>query len=98
MPHRLAPRARADLDEIWHYIAVESANEAVADRSIDFITERFFLLSDWPRLGRERNDLRRGLRSYPVGNYLIFYRVSCAGVVIQRVLHARRDIRRLFRQ
>jgi hypothetical protein len=33
MPHRLAPRARTDLDEIWHYVALESGSEATADPS-----------------------------------------------------------------
>ncbi|MGH7117056.1 MAG: type II toxin-antitoxin system RelE/ParE family toxin [Stellaceae bacterium] len=56
------------------------------------------MLSGWPRLGRGRNDLRRGLRSYPVENYVIFYRIDGVDVIIQRVLHARRDIRRLFRR
>jgi toxin ParE1/3/4 len=96
MPHRLAPRARADLDEIWHYIAVESGNEAAADRTVDLFADRFLLLSEWPRLGRARSDLRRGLRTYPVGNYIIFYRVGRYGVVIQRVLHAHRDLLQLF--
>jgi toxin ParE1/3/4 len=96
MPHRVAPRARADLDEIWHYIATESGSEQAADRTVDSILDRLLLLSRWPRLGRSRNDLRRGLRSYGIGNYVIFYRISRAGVVILRVLHARRDIRRLF--
>ncbi|MGH6817234.1 MAG: type II toxin-antitoxin system RelE/ParE family toxin, partial [Methylovirgula sp.] len=44
MPHRLAPRARADLEEIWHYIAVEAGNESAADRTIDLIAERFLLV------------------------------------------------------
>jgi plasmid stabilization system protein ParE len=36
------------------------------------------------------------LRSYPVGDYLIFYRVQRRDVIIQRVLHARRNIDRLI--
>jgi toxin ParE1/3/4 len=96
MPHLVAPRARADLDEIWHYIATESANVQAADRVIDSITDRFLLLSQWPRLGRARNDLRRGLLSYTIGNYVIFYRSGRTGVVILRILHTRRDIGRLF--
>ena len=92
MAHRLALRARADLDDIWEYIAVESGSEAIADRQIDLITERFYLLSEWPRLGRARSDLRHGLRSYPAGDYVIFYRIQRRDVVIQRVLHARRNV------
>jgi toxin ParE1/3/4 len=96
MVHRLALRARADLDDIWEYIVIESASEAVADRQIDAFTDRFALLANWPRLGRARDDLRRGLRSYPVGDYLIFYRVQRRDVIIQRVLHARRNVDRLI--
>ena len=96
MAHRLSTRARADLDDIWRNIIVEGGSEAAADGMIDLITDRFLVLSEWPRLGRARNDLRRGLRSLPVGDYVIFYRISRADVVVQRVLHGRRDIERLL--
>jgi toxin ParE1/3/4 len=76
MPHRLAPQARRDLDEIWHYLVIETGNESTADQTIDLIVHRFQLLSKWPRLGRARDDLRRGLRSFVVGNYVIFFMVS----------------------
>ena len=96
MPHRVATRARADLEEIWRYIASEGGSEMAADNTIDLITERFLLLSEFPRLGRARNELRRGLRSYPVGDYVIFYRIVGTSVVIQRVLHGRRAIDRIL--
>ena len=67
MAHRLAPQARAQLDHIWNYIASESGSVAAADRVIDAITERFYLLAQFPYMGRARDDLRSGLRSFPVG-------------------------------
>jgi plasmid stabilization system protein ParE len=51
MAHRLAPRAAADLDDIWYYLAKESASIEVANRLIDSITDRFFLLAAHPQLG-----------------------------------------------
>lgn len=72
MPHQLASQARRDLEEIWHYLAVEASNESLADKTVDLIVDRFQLLSKWPRLGRARDDLRRGLRNFVVGNYIIF--------------------------
>ena len=96
MAHRLSSRTRADLDEIWHRIAIEGGGESAADRTVDLIADRFLLLSDWPRLGRARNELRRGLRSLPVADYVIFYRIIRTGVVVQRVLHGRRDIARIM--
>ncbi|HEX3523717.1 MAG TPA: type II toxin-antitoxin system RelE/ParE family toxin [Stellaceae bacterium] len=96
MAHRLSSRARTDLDEIWRHIVLEGAGEPAADNTIDLITDRFVLLSEWPRLGRARNDLRRGLRSFAVADYVIFYRIAGTDVVIQRVLHSRRDIERML--
>jgi plasmid stabilization system protein ParE len=58
MAHRLAPQERAELSNIWNYIVKESGNAAAADGVIDAITERFYLLSQYPRMGRSRDDLR----------------------------------------
>ena len=97
MAHRVSLVARADLDEMWQYVSQESGDPRIADRLIDAITERFYLLSDWPLIGRTRNDLRVGLRSYPSGDYLIFYRIQDDDdVIIQRVLHGRRNLPALF--
>jgi plasmid stabilization system protein ParE len=40
----------------------------------------------------------RETRSHPAGDYLIFYRIDRAGIIIPRVLHGRRDIAFLFRR
>ncbi len=47
--------------------------------------------------GRDRSDLVRGIRSYPVGTYLIFDRKARAGVEVTRVLSGFRDVPPLFR-
>jgi toxin ParE1/3/4 len=96
MAHRVSSRARADLDAIWRYIVIESGSESAADGIVDLIADRFLLLSDWSRLGRARYDLRRVLRSFPVGDYVIYYRITRAGVVVQRVLHGHRDVARML--
>ena len=97
MAHRLAPEAEADLDGIWYYVAKESGDAEVADRLITAITARFYLLGRNPYLGRRRDDdLRPGLRSFPVGSYVIIYRVEGSGVLALRVLRGSRDIPALF--
>jgi toxin ParE1/3/4 len=96
MVHFLAPEAAADLDHIWYYIATESGSTERADRFLDALTERFYMLSTHPRLGRKRDDLRTGLRSFPVGDYLIIYRITAAeDVLISYVTHGRQDLQRL---
>jgi len=52
MAHRVAARAADDLDDIWHYVVNESGSIDVANRLVDSIAERFFLLSNHPYLGR----------------------------------------------
>jgi toxin ParE1/3/4 len=90
--HYLTRRAANDIDDIWRYIAAESQRTSVADRLVDAITQRFFILARNKQLGRARDDLRPGLRSFPAGAYIILYRVQNADVLIIRVVHSRRDI------
>ena len=91
MSHRLAPQAQTELSNIWTYIVREGGSVAAADAVIDAITERFYLLSQFPRIGRAREDLRSGLRSFAVGRYVIIYLVDDEGVEILHVFHSRQD-------
>lgn len=50
------------------------------------------MLADNPQAGRERPELGRGIRSFPVGNYIVFYEATACGPKIVRVLHGARDI------
>jgi toxin ParE1/3/4 len=47
-------------------------------------------------MGREREELAPGLRSFPFRRYLIFYRLFAGGIEIVRVLHAAQDVPALF--
>jgi toxin ParE1/3/4 len=97
MAHRVAPRAEADLDDIWYYVAQESGSVEVANRLIDTLTGRFFLLAGHPYLGRRRDDdFGAGLRSFPVAEYVIIYHVEDEDILILRVAHGRREIEGLF--
>jgi toxin ParE1/3/4 len=97
MGHLRTPQADSDLDEIWYYIATRSRSVEIADRLIDSVTDRFFLLASHPNVGRARDeDLRPGLRSFPVGEYVIIYRIQDEDVLILRVLRGSRNIEALF--
>jgi toxin ParE1/3/4 len=92
---RLQPEAESDLDDIWRYYYDETGTDALANRIIDAITDRFYLLAQHPRIGRRRDDLRVGLRGFPVEGYLILYRLLDDDeplVLIMHVLHGSRDI------
>ncbi|HEX9199253.1 MAG TPA: type II toxin-antitoxin system RelE/ParE family toxin [Acidobacteriaceae bacterium] len=97
MTHLRTPQADADLDGIWRYIAIQSGSYEIADRLIDSIIDRFLLLATHPHIGRARDeDLRPGLRTFPVGDYIIVYRIQDHQVVILRVLHGSRNINALL--
>jgi toxin ParE1/3/4 len=99
MAHSVAREAEADLDDIWYFVATASGSMDVADRLIDTLTERFVLLARHPHMGRRRDeDLLPGLRSFPVGRYIILYSVEPNGdVLIARVISGERDIQSLIR-
>ena len=42
MVHCVAPRAEADLDDIWYYVAKESGSIEIANRLIDSHHRPFF--------------------------------------------------------
>lgn len=88
------PEAKQDLLDTWEYIADDSVR--AADRWLEEIVKHFESLAESPRIGRERPELGEDLRSYPVGNYVIFYKPLENGVEIIRVVHGARDLRRVF--
>jgi toxin ParE1/3/4 len=91
---RLSAHAKADLSDVWFYIAQD--NSAAADAFIASLLGKMDLLAQSPRLGRRRDELRPGLRSFPVGNYVIFYRRADRGIEVVRVLSRFRDVASFF--
>jgi toxin ParE1/3/4 len=91
---RFLPLARDDLHEIWEYIAQD--NIEAAERLVNRIEELGQLLAQHLHLGRQREEVAAGLRSFPMDRYLVFYRPIEDGIEIVRVLHASRDIDNIF--
>jgi toxin ParE1/3/4 len=79
---RVSDAARADLDEIWFYIAQD--NPETVDKFVHALVSRFPRLASMPEIGRQREELAARLRSFPVGNYVILYRPMESGVEIAR--------------
>lgn len=82
----------AELDAIEIWVRVARHNADAADRLIDRFTAAINLLAGQPELGRAADHLLPGLRSFPIGDYLIFYRRTDDGVFIVRIIHGARDI------
>jgi toxin ParE1/3/4 len=87
---RRRPLASDDIAEIWDHIADDSLR--AADRWIDQLDEQFGLLASQPLMGRAREELSPGLRSFPFGRYVIFYEPIEGGIDVVRLLHSARDV------
>jgi len=95
MPHVFTrPRAEADLLDIWSYIAQDSP--ANADILLDRIRDTLNRLAAMPFMAQARFDLAPGLRMFPVGSYLIFFRPIQDGIEVIRILHGKRNITSRF--
>ena len=88
------PLAETDILEIWDYIADDSLT--AADRWVDHLDEQFRMLATQPMMGRARDELAPGVRSFPFGRYVVFYVPLTNGIDVVRVLHGARDIDAVF--
>jgi toxin ParE1/3/4 len=85
-----APKSRIDIWNIVDRIAQDNLDAAINllaefDRAIDD-------LARFPGMGPARDEIKPGLRSYPVGSYLLLYRIVPGGIEVVRVFHGMRDI------
>lgn len=89
-----SPLAQDDALSIWAYIAADSPRSA--DRLIDKIDAALNVISQYPGVGRDRADIRPGMRTHVVGAYVILYRELETAVEVVRILHGARDIPNLL--
>lgn len=92
----ISTRAREDLRKLEEYIGTDNPQEAVD--FVDAIIERCQPLTEFPYSGRKQDSYRAGYRSVTHGQYVIFYFVDGENVVLARVIHGNRDIRRALQQ
>lgn len=84
------PAADVDLLLIWDFIAQDSPN--AADQYLRWLADRLELLATQPFMGKARDELKPQLRSFIIGNYIVFYIPLEDGVAIERVLEGHQDI------
>lgn len=89
----IRPLAEQDLDGIWDYIAQQ--DEERAEAVLRTIYAKLGTLTHNAYIGRERPEIASGLRSFPVGRYVVFYEPLADGIEVLRVLHGARDIQDL---
>jgi toxin ParE1/3/4 len=89
---RFSPAFKDDLNSIFDYIAED--NPSAASKFVKKIKDTCRHIDRFPEIGIARDDIRLGtnLRSFPVGNYILFYRATAAHVEMVRIIHGSRDI------
>jgi toxin ParE1/3/4 len=95
MHYRVSADAERDLGEIFPYWA-SRASLVTADRVVDRITDRFWLLGEHPVAGKSAGDIAVGVKCFPAGKYLIYYRKTRRGIDILHIFHGTRDQRTAF--
>ena len=93
---KITEPAEIDLQYAAKYIAIELKNRVAADRLLDDVDEAIYSLEEMPSRHALVDDdvlAGRGIRFFPVHNYLVFYviREEIKTVVIERFLYGRRD-------
>lgn len=89
--YSLSREADEDLVSIYDY-TFEQFGKAQA---VTYLSDLDSLLDDLcqnPQMGRERIEIREGLRSLVYESHVVFYRILPDHIRIVRVLHGSRDI------
>ncbi|MEA5617295.1 type II toxin-antitoxin system RelE/ParE family toxin [Cronbergia sp. UHCC 0137] len=87
--------ASRDIESIINFVADHNSLDA-ADKLLNKINHKCKNLAQFPSMGRKRDQLLPSLRSFPVDDYLIFYRCISEGIEILRVVSGYRDLDALF--
>jgi antitoxin ParD1/3/4/toxin ParE1/3/4 len=83
--------AERDLEHIWDYIAEDNLD--AADHWIEKLFAAFELLAQTPGIGHKREDLTDlSILFWPVGAYLILYRMQPEHIEIVAVTQGARDV------
>ena len=94
LSYKITDPAEADIDQIFSYIAQDNLYHAL--HWLDKIDAAIDRLANFPFMGPLRSNLSlEPLRVWPIGRYLIIYRVSHC-VEILRVVSAYRNLEDLF--
>ena len=91
----ITEQAREDLLQIGSYLMERNPDAAI--QLMQTFREKFNLIANFPRLGRERNDILLGLRCLIVKDHLIFYQLGDDAIETLYVRHSAQDQSDLLR-
>ena len=101
MKHVIRPGAKDDILRQFRYYLLEDALDA-ATRFLDAVDQSIEAICDMPHIGAPKllkNPILSGLRFWAVKDFeamLIFYIVQPEALRVVRVLHGKRDIKKIL--
>jgi toxin ParE1/3/4 len=92
---RLTQPAIQDIEQIADYLANRSGLTQ-AEKFLAKLNTKFSYLTQFPNIGRQRNEILPGIRSLAVETYLILYMPIGQDIEIFRVVNGYQDLSALF--
>lgn len=89
--YTLSPRAKQDIADIQKYTNEKWGNEQ-AKQYITLLRNKIRMLAKNPDLGKNRDDVKEGYRSFPEGQHIIFYRQVKDKIEILGIPHQSMDV------
>jgi len=93
LPVLLTVEAQDDFEALRLYSQQEWGEEQEAIYSAA-ILQALGIIGENPAIGRPRREIANDLRAYVVRQHIIYYRTAESAVIVVRILHVRRDVRR----
>ena len=91
--YHVTGKANRDFVKIGHYTE-QAWGRAQRNKYLKSFVTRFGWIAKNPLLGKTRDDIKAGYRSYQEGKHVVFYIIDCDAVHIIGVLHEDMDFGR----
>jgi len=93
--YHLSNQALEDLSAIWDFSA-KQWGQSKANSYVTDIHDMCDFIADNLGLGKKRDEIFKGLKSYAVGSHILFYAEENGVVYVSRILHESMDFERHF--
>ncbi len=87
----LSQKADDDIESLYDY-GVYKFSKTQAIKYLEALNLMFVFLSKNQEVGKNRDEIKKGLVSFPYGSHIIFYRIFKTHIRIIRVLYGGKDL------
>ncbi len=92
----LSKKSQEDIESLYEYGKDRFGSKLAIEYLIE-LKKCIEILSENPKMGKKRNEIKFGLCSFPFVSHVIFYRILKDHIRIVRVLHGSRDSKKFIK-